>query len=115
VHVTIAGDIAGATSPSDPDYVNARATGDVVRAVAPTYALTAGDNAYSDGTLVEDQTKYEPAWGSFKAITRPSPGNHEYQTPNAQGYYDYFFGGVRTGNEYYATDCGGWRLCGCIR
>ncbi len=85
-------------------------TGDVVRSVNPTFALNAGDLAYDNGTLVELQTKYDPTWGSFKAITRPTPGNHEYNSPNAQGYDDYFFSGVSSGNEYYAFDCGAWRL-----
>src|SRR5207249_3348285 len=108
--VTIAGDIASSADPNSAGYLNALRTGDVVRMVGPTFALTAGDNAYEDGSLVEYQTKYDPTWGSFKAITRPSPGNHEYHIPNAQGYLDYFFGGVVTGNEYYGCDCGAWRL-----
>ena len=108
--VTIAGDIADGADPSDSKYINAMRTGDVVRMVNPTFALTAGDNAYDTGTLAEFQTKYDPTWGSFKATTRPAPGNHEYNTPNAQGYFDYFFGGVSTGNDYYAFDCGAWRL-----
>ena len=28
----------------------------------------------------------------------------------AVGYFGYFFGGQRAGNEYYATTCGSWRL-----
>ncbi len=108
--VAVAGDIAGSADPASPAYINALRTGDTVRYIAPTYALAGGDNAYSNGTLDEYNTKYEPTWGSFKSITRPMPGNAEYRTTNAQGYYDYFFGGSRPGNEYYATDCGGWRL-----
>jgi K319-like protein len=108
--VTVAGDIAGSADPNHDEYINALRTGDVVRAVNPDFALAVGDLAYDDGTLVEFQTKYDPTWGSFKSITRPAPGNHEYNSLNAQGYYDYFFSGVSTGNEYYAFDCGAWRL-----
>lgn len=107
--VTAAGDIAGSSDPGNEEFVNALRTGDVVRSVGPTYALTLGDNAY-DGSPSDFQTMYDPTWGSFKAATRPTPGNHEYFGDNAVGYFGYFFGGQREGNEYYATTCGSWRL-----
>ncbi|MDP9182560.1 MAG: metallophosphoesterase, partial [Actinomycetota bacterium] len=107
--VTVAGDIGGGASGSSA-FLDATSTGDLVRSVAPTYALTAGDNAYPDGTATDYQQKYDPTWGSFTSITRPVPGNHEYNLVDAPGYYGYFFNGVRDGNEYYATDCGTWRL-----
>jgi 3',5'-cyclic AMP phosphodiesterase CpdA len=43
---------------------------------------------------------------------RPTPGNHEYFTPGAAGYFDYFAGlGIETGGAgdgYYAFDLGDW-------
>ena len=33
---------------------------------------------------------YGPSWGRHKARTRPAPGNHEYQTAGAAGYFGYF-------------------------
>jgi hypothetical protein len=102
--VTIAGDIAEA---GNNTMANAMSTGDLVRSIDPTFALTAGDNAYPDGSDNDYASKYDPTWGSFKAITRPVPGNHEWHT-NGKGYYDYFFGGAAT--PYYAYDLGsGWR------
>ncbi len=104
VVVTVAGDIASGSSD------NARATGDLVRATNPAWALTLGDNAYPDGSDDDFRVRYEPTWGSFRTKTLPAPGNHEYHTPDAAGYFNYFFDGVRAGNEYRAYALGrGWR------
>jgi len=104
------GDIAAGGA----SLANAMATGDLVRAVDPDAVLALGDNAYSDGTLSDFQTKYDPTWGSFKAQTHPVPGNHEYHTEGAAGYVSYF-GEANVSNPvdgglYYAWDVGnGWR------
>lgn len=84
---------------------------------APDAVFTAGDNAYSNGTLAEFNKNYEPSWGRFKANTHPTPGNHEYNTANATGYFDYFNGvGQQTGpagdrsKGYYSWDVGDWHF-----
>ena len=77
----------------------------------PGIVITLGDNAYQDGTLSEYQNCYGPTWGRHKARTRPSPGNHEYNTPNAAGYYAYF--GAAAGDPakgYYSYDAGEWHV-----
>jgi hypothetical protein len=71
--------------------------------------FAAGDNVYEKGTLTEYTACYGPTWGRHKARTRPVPGNHEYQTPRASGYYAYF--GSRAGDPskgYYSFDIGAW-------
>jgi hypothetical protein len=99
-----AGDIAES---GQATMANAKSTGDLIREINPTFALALGDNAYNDGTIADYQTKYDPTWGSFKAITKPVPGNHEWHD-SGEGYYDYFFGGAPT--PWYAYDIGnGWR------
>jgi len=73
--------------------------------------FTAGDNAYEDGTAREFQDCYAPAWGRHLGRTRPSPGNHEYRTPGASGYYSYF--GTNAGPPglgYYSYDIGAWHV-----
>ena len=55
-----------------------------------TVVFTLGDNAYRRGTAKEFQECYEPTWGRHKEHTRPAVGNHEYKTPGASPYYDYF-------------------------
>jgi hypothetical protein len=110
--VTVAGDIAGGDAGSNDD-----ATAALVQAINPNVALTVGDNAYVAGTLAEYMADYDPTWGRFKAKTRPSPGNHEYDSTNAQGYYDYFNGTGQpdgpagpTGKGYYSFNLANWHL-----
>jgi acid phosphatase type 7 len=52
----------------------------------------------------------------------PSPGNHEYHTEGARGYFDYFGDAAGEPDEgYYSYDLGSWHLialnsnCGEIR
>ena len=105
-----AGDIASSGS----SLVNAQATGDLIREGAPDAAFTLGDNAYTSGTLAEYQTAYDSTWGSFRSITHPVPGNHDYEPPPPDGYVAYFGAANVTnpvdGGLYYAWDVGnGWR------
>ena len=85
-----------------------QATGDLVRSLAPAAVLPLGDEAYEDGTLVDFQTYYDPAWGSFNSSAYPTPGNHEYHTAGASGYFDYF--GARAPGPYYSFDVGSWHM-----
>jgi hypothetical protein len=108
VVVTFAGDIAAGTA-GGAAYSSARATGDLVRRIAPRWALVGGDNAYPSGTLADYRTKYHPTWGSFRRITKPVPGNHEYRTAGAAGYRQYFFAGAS--RPYSAFSAGNrWRV-----
>ena len=54
---------------------------------------------------------YEPTWGRFKDRTYPAPGNHEYNTPAAIGYFGYFGAAAGPdGRGYYSTDLGAWHI-----
>ncbi|MET0619346.1 MAG: metallophosphoesterase, partial [Thermoanaerobaculia bacterium] len=73
--------------------------------------FTLGDNVYPNGTAKQFLECYDPSWGRHKARTRPVPGNHDYRTQGAAGYFGYFgsaAGDPRTG--YYAYDLGTWRV-----
>lgn len=99
-----AGDIAHCSSTGD------EATALLLDGIAGT-VFTLGDNAYEDGTATEFANCYEPTWGRHKARTRPSPGNHEYHTPGATGYYDYFGASAGpSGLGYYSYDLGDWHI-----
>ena len=77
----------------------------------PGTVFTTGDNAYNSGTAAEFTNCYAPAWGAFRSRMRPSPGNHDYKTPDAAGYFGYF--GDRAGPRgrgYYAYALGSWRI-----
>ncbi len=76
----------------------------------PGTVLTLGDNAYPDGSD-ENFRCYDKTWGRHKLRTRPAPGNHEYHTPGAAGYFHYF--GAAAGNPtqgYYSFDLGSWHI-----
>ena len=73
--------------------------------------LLLGDNVYQKGTVREFRDCYGPTWGRFKARTHPAPGNHEYYTPGATGYFDYF--GSAAGPDqrgYYSVELGAWHV-----
>jgi len=99
-----AGDIADCRSLGD------EATAALVRDIAGTVA-TLGDHAYVTGSRQEFSHCFDPTWGSVKARTRPAAGNHDYETRNARGYFDYF--GEAAGNRgegYYSYDLGAWHI-----
>ena len=54
--------------------------------------FTLGDNVYPNGTAKQFLECYDPSWGRHKARTRPVPGNHDYRTQGAAGYFGYFGG-----------------------
>src|SRR5215218_4617564 len=99
-----AGDIASCRSEGD------QATADLIAGIDGTVA-TFGDNAYPRGTAADFARCYDPTWGPFKARTKPSPGNHEYETAGASAYFDYF--GIAAGDPaigYYSYDLGSWHV-----
>jgi hypothetical protein len=77
------------------------------------YATVAalGDTVYPEWPSSQFSNCYEPTWGRAKARTWPAVGNHEYVTPEAAGYFDYF--GARAGARdkgYYSYDLGSWHV-----
>jgi hypothetical protein len=73
--------------------------------------LALGDLAYDGGTPAEFADCYDPTWGRFEDRSRPVPGNHEYRTPGASGYFGYW--GSRAGPSskgYYSFDLGDWHV-----
>ncbi len=73
--------------------------------------LSLGDLQYQVGSLAEFNTAYDASYGQLNAKVKPVPGNHEYGTPNAAGYFSYF--GSRAGDPakgYYTFTQGSWRF-----
>ena len=83
-------------------------TADLLDQINPTAVLTLGDNAYEDGSLAQYNAEYKPYWGRQDSKVYPAPGNHEFQTLNAQGYRDYF--GARAPGLWYSYDLGSWHI-----
>ena len=99
-----AGDIASCHGTGDEQTVL------LLDTIAGT-VFTLGDNAYESGTAVEFADCYGPSWGRHLARTRPTPGNHDYRTAGAAGYFAYF--GDRAGasaSGYYSYDIGAWHV-----
>jgi Calcineurin-like phosphoesterase len=100
-----AGDIAACDSPGD------EATAAVLDGYPDATVATLGDNAYPDGTAADFANCYAPSWGWHKARTKPSPGNHEYHTPGATPYFDYFGAAAgERGKGWYSYELGDWHV-----
>jgi hypothetical protein len=77
----------------------------------PGTVFIAGDASYPDGSAASFAQCYDPTWGRHKDRTRPSPGNHEYRTPGAKGYFDYFGAAAgEWGAGYYSYAVGDWHV-----
>jgi len=123
-----AGDIASCSY--NRDYQTARVVNSTIASAdAPVTIFTLGDNAYPDGTGSQFRNCYDPTWGGSHlgkrtditptlynprmwSLTRlPVVGNHEYRTPGASAYFDYF--GASAGDPtkgYYSYDVGSWHF-----
>ncbi len=80
--------------------------------LAPTAVALLGDTQYETGALADFQGSFAPTWGAaLGARLHPAPGNHEYGTPGASGYFTYFGSAAgETGRGWYSYDLGSWHL-----
>jgi hypothetical protein len=118
--ILAAGDIA--CDPADPSFNEGQGTESACRQrdtsdilVLPYSNLEAvlalGDTQSEEGSLDDYEASYDPTWGRVKSITHPVPGNHEYETPGAAGYFEYFGDAAGRPDEgYYSFDLAGWHF-----
>lgn len=100
-----AGDIASCS-----DLSGAEATAKLLGNI-PGTVFAAGDLAYGDGTDAEFKDCFGATWGRFKDRMKPAPGNHEYHTPGASGYFHYFGALAGDPNQgWYSFDLGAWHI-----
>jgi hypothetical protein len=117
--IAAAGDIA--CDPNQVSFINPGqvkspdcqmlATSDLLKQSEVVAVLPLGDTQYQKGSFSAFQKSYGPTWGRLKKISHPVPGNHEYETEGASGYYQYF--GAAAGDPqkgYYSIDLGQWHL-----
>lgn len=77
----------------------------------PGTVFTAGDNVYARGTAQEFIECYGLSWGRHRHRTRPSPGNHDYESPQAGPYFKYFGANAGpAGRGFYSFELGAWRI-----
>ncbi|RPH74250.1 hypothetical protein EHM76_03885, partial [bacterium] len=99
--VTAAGDGASGET-------NAIAVTNLISSINPNLFLYLGD-VYDKGTSVEFYNWYGIQgnnFGTFRNITNPTIGNHEYENGVAPGYFDYW----DNVPNYYSFDAGGWHF-----
>ncbi|HYH58767.1 MAG TPA: metallophosphoesterase [Thermoleophilaceae bacterium] len=77
----------------------------------PDAVVLPGDIQYRKGTMRQFRRSFHRSWGKLDMPLRPAPGNHEYLTPGAEDYFDYFEwqSGWRP-PPWYAVNVGSWRL-----
>ncbi len=87
----------------------ARRVASLIERGAPTRFLYLGD-VYENGTAEEFRTSYAPVYGPLRAITLPTPGNHEWANRD-EGYYPYWARalGARP-PDHYSVRVAGWQL-----
>ena len=81
-----------------------------------------GDAVYDSGTLTEYQECFDPGWRPMWERLYPAVGNHDYRTPDAAGFFEYFAERThRPGKGWYGFDLGDyWRAvvlnsnCGAV-
>ncbi len=72
--------------------------------------LFTGDST-TDGTASQFSDCFDPTWRGHKAQIRPIPGNHEYHTSGASGYFNYFGSQAGpAGKGYYSLNVGAWHI-----
>lgn len=99
-----AGDIGSCRSVGD------EATAELLKG-PPTTIAALGDLAYPVGSADDFASCYDSSWGLFRSNTRPAAGNHDYATPGAAAYFDYWgaAAGAR-GAGYYSYELGSWHV-----
>jgi acid phosphatase type 7 len=86
-------------------------TAALVRSLNPDLVAVLGDLQYPSGSLSHFRRSFGASWGRLGPRLRPVPGNHEYQTRGAAGYFAYFGRAARPrGRSWYSYDLGDWHL-----
>jgi len=128
--IVAGGDIA--CDPADGSFHGGTGTSDKCQQLATSKLLTGAaaglplrDNQYYCASSAAFLQSYDVSWGSYKSITHPVVGNHEYLTSGgsgpstgcdstnagAAGYFSYF--GTAAGQQgqgYYSYNVGNWHL-----
>jgi hypothetical protein len=108
VTIAAAGDISRPSLGGPPQQ-----TANLITWLNPTAVFALGDTQYPAGSYSDFQSYYDVSWGTFKNKTYPIPGNHEYQTSGASGFFKYFGSGSAvpvSSPGYYSVDLGDWHI-----
>jgi hypothetical protein len=73
--------------------------------------FVAGDGSNDHGTSDEYANCFATTWGHFDDRIHPTPGNHDYATAGASGYFDYYGPAAgENGKGWYSYDLGKWHV-----
>lgn len=118
--VAAAGDIA--CDPGDEDFnggagANGRcrmgATARAIQRARVAAVLVPGDLQYEDGALWKFEQSWRATWGPLDPLVMPVPGNHEYGTAGADGYFTYFGDAAGVAGEgWHERTIGRWQVLG---
>ena len=110
--IAAVGDIAcQSLTPSDGEGAcRSDEVADLITDLGPDRFLALGDLQYQNATTREIERVYDVQFGHLGPITMPAPGNHEYGTEGAQGYFDYFGAVANPPEGYYSFDLGTWHV-----
>jgi 3',5'-cyclic AMP phosphodiesterase CpdA len=96
---------------SSPAWCRDRETAALAAAQRPDAILVLGDSQYERGELAAYRVAFARGWGRLRPLLRPVPGNHEYRTPGAAGYFAYFGTAAGApGRSWYSFAVGDWHL-----
>lgn len=102
--------VATSTKTSTTNCQDAAVAAQIAK-IKPDALLTLGDQQYDDGKLEKFQVGFAKNWAQFNKILYPSPGNHEYVTTGATGYYTYFKDlSTDVSKGYYSFSLGDWNI-----
>jgi hypothetical protein len=87
-----------------------QAVADLIREIDPDRFLALGDLQYNNGKLSGFLRVWDVQFGDLLGITAPAPGNHEYGTSDAAGYFAYFGATAAPPFGYYSFDLGEWHI-----
>ena len=80
---------------------------DLSETLAADAVVAIGDLQYEDANINDFRSFFDVSWSGLSRQLYPVRGNHEYLTPGAAGYVEYF-GPMSAG--YWWAEMGGWRL-----
>jgi acid phosphatase type 7 len=113
VVVAAVGDVACA--PTSPKTATDCHDGEVANLISADASirkvLLLGDLQYDRGEADAFAVSYDRSFGRFRSLAIPVPGNHEYGTGNASGYFGYFGPAAHPeSNGYYSVNVGSWHV-----
>jgi hypothetical protein len=89
----------------------ATATANLLSRYPSSTLLLFNGDATDTGAYSEFTNCFDTTFGKYKAEIRPEPGNHEYGTSGASGYFGYY-GAQAHSPGYYSFDIGAWHIVG---